>query len=137
MTKLDAVIVDVDGTLALRNGRSPFDWALVSNDVPNLSVIRVLRALAATNAIVYVTGRDEVCRGATVKWISDFVGVQGPLFMRARGDNRQDSIIKKEILESNIRPDFSPWLVLDDRDQVVQMWRTNGLACFQVAPGAF
>ncbi len=134
---MDAVIVDVDGTLALRNGRSPYDWALVSKDVPNLPVVRALRALAATNAIVYVSGRDEVCRGATAKWISGFVGVEGPLFMRARGDNRQDAIIKQEMLESNIRPVFSPWLVLDDRDQVVQMWRTTGLTCFQVAPGTF
>lgn len=27
--------------------------------------------------------------------------------------------------------------VFDDRDKVVSMWRARGVACFQVAPGAF
>jgi hypothetical protein len=27
--------------------------------------------------------------------------------------------------------------VVDDRQKVVDMWRENGLTCFQVAPGDF
>jgi hypothetical protein len=27
--------------------------------------------------------------------------------------------------------------VFDDRDKVVKMWRDEGVACFQVAPGEF
>ena len=32
---------------------------------------------------------------------------------------------------------FDVKFVLDDRDQVVEMWRDMGLPCFQVAPGDF
>ena len=57
--------------------------------------------------------------------------------MRAAGDDRKDEIIKREIYNREIKPAFDVLCVLDDRDQVVRMWRAMGLTCLQVAPGDF
>ena len=44
---------------------------------------------------------------------------------------------KEEIYESNIRDKYSIWGVFDDRNSVVDMWRSKGLTCFQVYYGDF
>jgi hypothetical protein len=57
--------------------------------------------------------------------------------MRKQGDFRRDSIVKKEIYDNDIKGKFDVEFVLDDRQQVVDMWREIGLKCLQVAPGNF
>jgi hypothetical protein len=56
--------------------------------------------------------------------------------MRKDKDYRQDYIVKQDILDKHIDKS-KVWVVLDDRDQVVQMWRRNGLTCLQVSDGNF
>jgi len=57
--------------------------------------------------------------------------------MRPTGDNRKDAIVKREIFDREIRDRYRILFVLDDRNQVVDMWRELGLTCLQVAPGDF
>lgn len=57
--------------------------------------------------------------------------------MRPEGDIRKDSIVKREIFENYIRDYYNIQFVLDDRNQVVEMWRSLGLKCLQVAEGDF
>jgi hypothetical protein len=57
--------------------------------------------------------------------------------MRHTKDLRKDSIVKGEIYDSVIAPNYNVFFVLDDRNQVVDFWRSKGLTCFQVAPGDF
>ena len=57
--------------------------------------------------------------------------------MRPEGNNEKDSIIKKRIYEDHIKGKFNVEFVLDDRNQVVEMWRELGLTCLQVAEGDF
>jgi hypothetical protein len=47
-----------------------------------------------------------------------------------------DEILKKEMLDTFINMD-EVFLVVDDRNKVVKMWRDLGLNTFQVAPGDF
>ncbi|MFI5931519.1 AAA family ATPase [Actinoplanes sp. NPDC051494] len=133
------VLVDIDGTVALMRNRSPFDWSRVGEDAPNPAVISVVRAMhAAGNAIVFCSGRDEVCRGETQAWLDLYVDVpyEG-LFMRPAGDSRKDAIVKREIFDQEIRDRWRVAGVFDDRQQVVRMWRELGLTVFQVAEGDF
>ncbi|QSB05008.1 hypothetical protein [Natronoglycomyces albus] len=135
----DAVIVDIDGTVALRADRSPYDWSRVGEDTPNRPVIAVVEALAAAGyAIVCVSGRSEVCRPATDFWLHAHVNAQiSQLHMRGDGDNRADVEVKREIYQRKVRGRFRVECVLDDRDAIVAMWRELGLTCLQVAPGDF
>ncbi|WP_433364307.1 AAA family ATPase [Streptosporangium sp. CA-115845] len=134
-----AVMVDIDGTVALMTDRSPFDETRVHEDLPNLPVIKVVRALhAAGHRVVFLSGRRDACQAETEKWLAEHVGVpyEG-LFMRRTGDGRKDSIVKAELFDQHVRDVYDVACVLDDRDQVVRMWRDLGLTVLQVADGAF
>ena len=58
--------------------------------------------------------------------------------MRKTEDVRKDAIVKKEFFDTHIRDKYFVKYVLDDRNQVVDMWRLElGLACLQVNYGDF
>lgn len=133
-----AWLVDIDGTLALNTGgRSPYDLDRVHEDEPSLAVIEVTRALAdAGHAVVFCSGREDSSRALTEAWLLEHVGWNAPLFMRAADDKRRDSIVKRDLLDEIGRL-YAVRGVLDDRNQVVEMWRAAGLTCLQVAEGDF
>jgi len=137
-TRTPAYIFDVDGTMTMGpHNRSPYEWHKVGNDKPNIPVIRVMNDLWSNGAeILFVSGRDETCRPQTEVWLTEWVD-DPVLFMRPAGDHRRDDVVKAEIFDREIRHQFNVLGVFDDRDQVVAFWRSIGLTCFQVAPGAF
>ncbi len=94
--------------------------------------------LNANKQIVFVSGRDEVGREPTLRFINKHFGtVPGPLLMRKKGDMRKDAIVKKEIYDAHIEPFYFVEYSIDDREQVCQLWRSLGLTCLQVAEGKF
>ena len=134
-----AVVVDIDGTVALKGNRSPFDETRVHEDAPNLPVIRwVQMAWDNAHEIVFVSGRTDTCEEATVEWLKHHIQrpFHGP-FMRKSGDMRNDATVKRELFDKFVRPKFNVQAVLDDRQRVVDMWRQMGLTVLQVAPGNF
>jgi predicted kinase len=135
----EIVLVDIDGTVALLAGRSPYDMRRVGEDAPNRAVIAAVRAMdAAGYGVVYCSGRDDSARAATQAWLDRHVGVPyHGLHMRRVGDARRDSVVKREIFDREIRDRYRVVGVFDDRDQVVRMWRELGLTVFQVAEGDF
>ncbi len=135
----EAVLVDIDGTVAQMGSRSPYDESRVRQDTPHEPVIRVVRAMhAAGYQIVFCSGRTDACRDDTAAWLAEHVGVgYEALYMRAAGDQRRDSIVKREIFDAHIRDAYRIVAVLDDRAQVVRMWRALGLTVLQVAEGDF
>jgi predicted kinase len=137
----NAVLVDLDGTLAKMGDRSPYAWDQVGEDTPHEDIVDLVNTLRDAGAeVVFVSGRDARAHDLTRDWLDRYVGPWtrlAPLLMRDVGDMRKDSIVKGEIYEKAIRKVFNVWLILDDRDQVVEMWRHRGLRVLQVAPGAF
>jgi predicted kinase len=133
-----AILVDIDGTLAKMNGRGPFDWKRVEEDEPVETIIDVvLNEWTNATKIIVMSGRDGSCRAETERWLDKHEVYYDNLFMRAAGDMRKDSIVKYELFNEHIRNEYRVKYVLDDRDQVVAMWRALGLTCLQVAPGDF
>ena len=63
----------------------------------------------------------------------------GPMLrMRKQGDYTPDEVLKKQWFDELSTHDRMRLMcVFDDRDKVVKMWRDEGVACFQVAPGEF
>ncbi len=140
MNKQKAIIVDVDGTLAdMRGVRGPFEWDKVSQDKPHQDIIDLVRDLRSLKKykIIITTGRDGVCEEATKEWVLEHGVNYDEFFIRKAGDFRKDNIIKSEIYMDHIRPKYDVKYVIDDRDQVVDMWRSLGLRVLQVAPGDF
>ena len=137
----DAIIVDIDGTLAFMNGRGPYDDSLVETDVPNDPVVGLVREMEDFGYdILIVSGRQssEACLNATTAWLDKHLNTSYRLFMRTEGDVRKDAIVKKEIFDTHIRDKYCIHFILDDRNQVVDMWRKElKLPCFQVNYGDF
>lgn len=132
-----AIIVDIDGTLAHMTGRSPYDESKVIEDKVDLYIKYLVKLLDRDHVIIIVSGRHVSCIEDTVSWLCKNDIPYRHLYMRKAGDDRKDYIIKKEIYEEHIKDKFNINFVLDDRDQVVQMWREQGLKTLQVAEGDF
>ena len=133
------VIVDVDGTLAIMNGRGPFEWTKVYQDMVNEPVADLVRRLKTSGlSVIIVTGRDGSALEDTKKWLNDNSIPFDAIYSRPAKNFEKDSIIKKRIYNTNIRDSWDIQFVLDDRNQVVKMWREEvGLPVFQVADGNF
>lgn len=156
----EVVLCDLDGTLALIHGRSPYDASDCDlKDLPNVPVIETILAhYKAGRKIIFCSGREDKYRPETIRFIEKYClaepqlseyeslnlteqpvlePIKYQLFMRKTDDFRKDSIIKEEIYTSEIEGKYNVLMVLDDRTSVVQFWREKGLSCWQVAPGDF
>lgn len=133
------ILCDIDGTMALMNGRGPYELDKVHTDLPNYSVSALVHHLAWTDyKVIFMSGRGEESRKQTEDWLWNELGIETELYMRAAGDMRPDWIVKYELFQEHIAGKYSVWFVLDDRDQVVELWRNKlGLPTFQVAEGNF
>lgn len=132
-----AIIVDIDGTLAHMNGRKPYEWSKVGTDIVDETIKSLISLINHKYKIILLSGRDGVCRPETEQWLKVNNVYYDELFMRDVNDNRKDSIIKLELFNNHIKDNYDIQFVLDDRNQVVEMWRSIGLKCFQVAKGDF
>lgn len=140
--KHKAVVVDIDGTIAIRDNelRDPFavEFDKLVADTPYSRIVDLV-ALFYNNdyRIIYVTGRDGQAEEGTREWLRLYAPPYAHLYMRTPNDMRKDTVIKREIYETKIKSHYDVHYVLDDRNQVVDMWREIGLVCLQVAPGDF
>lgn len=135
-----AIIVDIDGTLAHIDGRSPYDYSKVHTDTVDPCVRHIVKTYAEHRMmaeVLVVSGRPDTCKRETHQWLVDMDIPFAALHMRKGGDNRKDSIVKYEIFNEHIREHYRVLFVLDDRNQVVKMWRELDLKCLQVEPGDF
>lgn len=133
----DAIIVDMDGTLAIIHNRNPFDVSKCDEDLPNQPVLETVYKWQDSVKIIVVSGRTDDGKELTEKWLKEYQVKYTALYMRQTGDMRKDSIIKEEIYREYIEGKYNIKFILDDRNQVVEMWRSLGLIVFQVAEGDF
>lgn len=147
-----AYIFDIDGTLADCSQRLHFiqqekpDWESFYKDCVNDNPIEPVwnllhRIYEDGTDVIFVTGRPEKYRKQTTLWLSKYLmSKYFGLGMRKDGDHRPDYIIKKEIYETQIKPNLGNNCiagVFEDRKQCVDMWRSLGLTCYQVADGNY
>lgn len=138
------IIVDIDGTLALLGDRNPYDAADSAGDLVNKPIYEVVRRFYAPDnnlsieKVFIVTGRDEKYRSITKDWLDRKSIPYHSLFMRDMGDRRKDFVAKKEIYEEHIKGKYNVLFVLEDRNQVVEMYRRElKLPVLQVADGDY
>ena len=146
------VIFDLDGTIADITVRrnlatkddGKLDWNIfqdpnnIGYDVPNQKVVDMLTMIDDTDRyqIYILSGRSDVTKDVTIDWLSKYGINYDHLVMRPQKhlfmpDNDFKQLVLDDIGVDNVA------MVFDDRQQVVDMWRNNGLTCFQVAKGDF
>jgi FMN phosphatase YigB (HAD superfamily) len=146
------VIFDLDGTLALIDARRQlstlpngkinwdvfFDADNIKLDLPNNPVIVAFKAMQkAGHRMVIFSGRSDATDKATFTWLDKF-GIEPDMIkMRRAGSYIPDDKLKEAWLQDLLDDGEDVFCTFDDRDKVVEMWRRNGITCFQVAPGNF
>ena len=147
--KPEAIICDLDGTLCDATHRLHFvrkepgqkkDWKGffdgMKDDKAHKWCEEILH-LFRDRKIVLCSGRPDNYRRDTVEWLKNHLVEYDNLFMRLRNDQRQDNIVKEMILDFEILTRYTPYFMIDDRRQVVDMWRSRGYTCLQCANGDF
>lgn len=148
---MDCYIFDLDGTLAdlshrlhhIKTPGKPKDWraffANVLDDAPIPHIVELYHFVSRKKPVVFVSGRSDEARGDTILWLvkHNFIIHANGLYMRTAGDQRPDYLVKYDLLQQLKADGWSPVMAFDDRDQVVKMWRENGIPCAQVAQGDF
>lgn len=148
-----AMIVDLDGTLAnidhrlhyvRREPGIPKDWDSFFGEIPNDTInpwcekiIEPFQHKDEPMLLVLCSGRPEDYRKQTKEWLKDNEISVYSLYMRPKGDKRQDWIVKEMILDFELLPKYEILCAIDDRKQVVDMWRRRGIVCLQCAEGDF
>lgn len=149
--KPKAIIFDIDGTLADvehrrhfvdgSKGKKDFNkfYEAMRDDGVHEDIVELfhLYQYSMKYRMVICTGRPEQYRSVTQDWLCKFGIDCNELLMRP--DNRShepDYLVKQDML-NDLKLDYDIVLAVDDRDQVVKMWRDNGIRCLQVANGDF
>ena len=149
----NTIIFDLDGTLAdisvrkklatKPNGKMDWDIFLdpdnIKLDVPNDPVVKMAQLFADDNFnIVIFSGRSDKTKHTTLDWLTHNKVPFNKLVMRDSVTSHfvPDDILKKDMLDKHLDID-DVFLVVDDRQQVVDMWRSLGLNVFQVDDGNF
>ena len=148
---MEATIFDLDGTLADNSHRLHYvrskqkDWVsffkAIPNDKPIVPIMDLAKLLIKVDKVVLLTtGRPQRYKNETANWLIEHgvdLDFDKKLFMRKNDDKRPDEIIKQDIMKEIIKLGFIPTLVFEDRQSVVDMWRSHGIRVAQVAHGNF
>ena len=153
------VIFDLDGTLADIEDRrilstneytGKMNWDKFFNptnielDQPHMKIISLAQMLKNVGfKILILSGRSKVTKEATIQWLKNNQVPYNVLKMRPTSKEWKfmaddklkqywlDELFPGEDKENKI------FMVFDDRDKVVKMWRRNDITCLQVADGDF
>ena len=143
MDKKKAIICDLDGTLADASRRLHYlklrkkDWKNFFLEAKDDSVNEwcndlMLAMHKQDYKILFVTGRPEDQAAATIEWMTRHTHftpeLNLDLFMRPRGDRREDTIVKEEIYKAHIEPIYKVAFAIDDRPRIIKLWRKLGIA---------
>ena len=138
----DAIIMDIDGTLAHMGDRSPYDDTKYDTDLVDESLKWLLGIFGTHNSvfagvkILIVSGREasQLAETQTKNWLKKHDIEYDELHMRKCGDHRKDDVVKLEIYETKIKFRYNVRLVFDDRKRVARMWEEQGLKVVRCGP---
>jgi FMN phosphatase YigB (HAD superfamily) len=159
------VIFDIDGTLAdvrhrehfVQGEEKDFDsfFAAMDKDLVNYPIADLFyRHIQYEDQIILCSGRPDTYRDVTQKWLKEELmsylaktympeklhcDIPNLLMRPSEKLYTPDWIIKQEILDGILKhvDKSNIMYAVDDRAQVVKMWRDNGITCLQVDEGNF
>ena len=130
-----AIIVDVDFTVANNGHRDPYDFSeKVLDDLPIVPMIHLVNGLVQVSKYypIFLTGRNEICREHTKKWLDKHFNFKYTLIMKALENQRgRTSIFKEKMYKEQIQDQYNVFLVIDDDNRNVKMFRSLGLDVLQ------
>lgn len=144
---MKAIVVDIDGTLSDPSHRRELvegdrnDWegffSRVSEDEVNDWCKEIIDRFKEEYMILLVTGRPKRSKDGiavnrkTRDWLFENDIHFDDLIMREEGDFRKDTEVKQEIFDEKLPSREEILFALDDREDIAEMWRSNGVVCLQ------
>lgn len=129
------VICDLDATLALHQGREPFEWDLLKTDKMDPRLRLLLNHFMGLYKVLFVTGRPESARLATMEWLGapeNKLHYNWELFMRKNNDFSHGDDYKEKVYREHIEGKYNVLCVFEDSNKCVSRWRELGLLTCQV-----
>lgn len=130
----NCVICDLDATLALHQGREPFDWSLIETDKIDTRLRYLLNCFMADGIpVMFVTGRNNSARQATLDWLNkNLMFKEWKLFTRDDRDFSHGDDYKEKVYHEQIEGKYNVLCVFEDSNKCVKRWRELGLLTCQV-----
>ena len=145
------ILCDIDGTLATIGDRAKilekdkltekeYDEFNAQSESSSCieDIVNIVRNLKDAETKIYlITAREKKWKKITQSWLKLNEIPYDNLLMRNDGDKNSDADVKLKIVKEYVNPK-RVWFVLEDRDDVVQMYREElGLTCLQVNKGDY
>lgn len=132
------VLLDLDGTIALSGERSiffstnPRNYPAAQAGIMHDEIIQPIHTLVnvlakAGHKIIVMSARSEGCIEITKKWLIANGIPFDDIVMKGDTDFRKDYICKQEMLRKLVEKYGEPLLALEDRPDVVDMFRQEGV----------
>jgi hypothetical protein len=149
MKAFSVIVFDIDGTIANNDHRKHFveqkpkNWKRYNegmlDDGVYHDIVYLMSQLSYNNNIILCTGREDIYAPVVQLWLekNDISQYVDDIYMRPAKDYRSDAIVKVELLERITHDYARPWMWFDDRQQVVDAIRAQGIRVLQVAEGNF
>ena len=143
MSEKKIVICDIDGTIADNNHRQHFlegkkDWeaffSSADQDKPIKNIIQEIISLhKKDHEIIFVSGRPDLYRTLTKKWLEKFFNFKINLYMRKNGDKRNKVLVKQDIFNNELKKKNTRIEIVFENDKdLAEMWAKMGLKVFFV-----
>lgn len=141
------VIFDIDGTLSDPTERMKFlekkdyfnFYGEAKNDPANAEMCSLAFICYLSYDVYFLTGRPECIRDDTLAWLQKHVcnAIKSDrLLMRKNSDYRKDYVLKEEWLQE-LKKKGDIFFAVEDRQQVVDMYRRNEVICLQCKEGNY
>lgn len=128
----NAIICDIDGTLADNDHRSPYDTNLCEEDWLIVPVKMIIDSIHESFSVILMSGRSEEFREQTEKRLDKHWVSYTHLYMRPQWNTRPDTVTKQELYEQHIKWKYNVLFAVDDRIRIVDMRRSLGIFTFDV-----
>jgi len=90
-----------------------------------------LNRLFKHDTVIICSGRNDICKKETIEWLDRHEVYYIELLMRKSEDRRNDVEVKRDMLNYIRNKYGNPSLAIEDRQRVVDFWRSEGITCLQ------
>ena len=131
---MNSIICDIDGVILETPRWYEMDdfYQNLDQCVPNDWAVSLINGLHKQHIkIIFLTARDEKCRSYTKYQLEQLFDFNIHLYMRTRGDEREDYIVKAEHIERLLKKE-NILFAIDDNYQNCLMFNQYKIPAFHV-----